>query len=256
MQSAAATISGIRLVTHDSVGSTNAEAFALARRGMRESTWVTAWRQTAGRGRRGRGWESPPGNLYASLLLVDACEAAVAPQLSFVAGLALHDAVVESALLLALRLKLKWPNDLLLDDRKCAGILIEGERLSDATFAVVIGIGVNCTSSPQEAAYPATSLAEAGADVAPRDLLDRLGRDLIQRLGQWQRGEGFAEIRADWLARTWKIGEPVRLRTPEEIEGRFAGVDAHGRLLIEVAEGTVRTIAAGDIAPAAGEVET
>jgi BirA family biotin operon repressor/biotin-[acetyl-CoA-carboxylase] ligase len=243
-----ATLAGIRLIAHEAVGSTNAEALMLARAGTRQPVWVTALRQTAGRGRRGRGWDSPPGNLYATLLLVEPCAPEAAPQLSFVAGLALHDAVVEAALTLALRLALKWPNDLLLDRRKLAGILVEGERVADGTFVAAVGIGVNCASHPETAAYPATDLAGAGAPLSPAELLDGLARAMAARLAQWRRGDGFAAVRADWLARSFGIGEPVRVRTPEEIEGRFAGIDAQGRLLLETAGGP-RMIAAGDLAP-------
>ncbi|HET9902548.1 MAG TPA: biotin--[acetyl-CoA-carboxylase] ligase [Xanthobacteraceae bacterium] len=241
-----ATLAGIRLIAHDSVGSTNAEALALARAGSRLPAWVMARRQTAGRGRRGRAWVSPPGNLYATLLLIDPCGAELAPQLSFVGGLAAHDAVSEAALLLSLRLRLKWPNDLLLDGRKLAGVLVEGERLGDGTFAVAVGVGINCSSHPENAAYPATNLAVAGSPVVPDELFETLARAMAVRLAQWRRGANFSVIRADWLARSFAIGETIRLRTPEETEGRFAGIDEQGRLLLETPNG-LRTVAAGDL---------
>src|SRR6266508_1059239 len=124
-----ATAAGMRLVAHEVLGSTNAEALSLARQGERGPLWITARRQTAGRGRRGRTWVSEPGNLYASLLLSDPSPLDRAPELSFVAALALRDALVETAPALASRLGFKWPNDVLGDAAKVAGILVEGEAV-------------------------------------------------------------------------------------------------------------------------------
>ena len=118
----AATAAGVRLLSHDTVGSTNAEALQFARKGERGPLWVTAKRQTAGRGRRGRSWVSEPGNLYASLLLTDPAPPERFPELSFVAALALHDAIGGRIPGLSNRLVLKWPNDLLIDRNKFAGI--------------------------------------------------------------------------------------------------------------------------------------
>lgn len=122
-----AAAAGARLITHDAIGSTNEEALRLARAGERAPLWITAQRQTAGRGRRGRAWVSEPGNLYASLLLADPSTPDRFPELSFVAALALHDAVTARIPGLAGRVALKWPNDLLIDRNKFAGILVEGE---------------------------------------------------------------------------------------------------------------------------------
>src|ERR1043166_8409052 len=121
--------SGARLLSLDEVGSTNAEAFARARAGERGPLWITARRQTAGRGRRGRAWVSEPGTLYASLLLTDPAPPQRAAELSLVAALAVHDALAERAAVLGPRLTLKWPNDVLCDGAKLAGILVEGEGL-------------------------------------------------------------------------------------------------------------------------------
>src|SRR5262249_18700944 len=157
----AAAHAGVRHVAHETIASTNTEALALARHGERGPLWVTAVTQSAGRGRRGREWVSQPGNLFATLLLADPCPSDCAPQLSFVAGLAVHDAVVETAGGLVSRLSLKWPNDLLCDGAKLAGILIEGEG-SGAALNVAIGIGINCVHHPAGTEYPATDLAAVG----------------------------------------------------------------------------------------------
>ena len=202
-----------RLHWHESVGSTNAEALARARAGERGPLWIVTAEQTAGRGRRGAAWVSKRGNLYATLLLSEPSPKAAAPQLSFVAALALHDAVASLAPQLGPVLKLKWPNDLLLGGAKLAGILIEGE--SDPAFAVVIGFGVNCASHPANTPYPATDLADAGALVGPLRLLEALAMAMQRRMTQWARGEGFAGIRADWLKRAAGLGNDIRVRLPD-----------------------------------------
>jgi BirA family transcriptional regulator, biotin operon repressor / biotin---[acetyl-CoA-carboxylase] ligase len=241
-----ATAAGVRLVTHEVTGSTNTDALSLAQRGERGALWVTAARQTAGRGRRGRAWNSDAGNLYASLLLTDPASAERWPQLSFVAALAIHDAVVEAAPDLASRIAIKWPNDLLLDSAKVAGILIEGQggTAPGGAGAVAIGIGVNCASHPAPTDYPATDLG----GIPPASVFRALSASMLARLAQWDAGAGFALIRADWLARAVGLGEDVRVRLPDrEISGRFEALDEAGGLRLRLPDGSVTTIAAGDV---------
>jgi len=234
---------GARLVAYDTIGSTNEEALRLARTGERAPLWVVAKSQTAGRGRRGRTWVSEPGNLYASLLLSDPSPPERFPELSFVAALALHDAVTARVPGLAGRVALKWPNDLLIDRNKFAGILVEGEGAT-----VVIGIGVNCAHHPAGTEYPATDLAAAGVRATPDSLLPPLSAATVARLAQWDRGAGFAAIRADWISRAAGIGKPVRVKTGDgEVAGTFEAIDANGRLVLRLADGTMQTIAAGDV---------
>jgi BirA family transcriptional regulator, biotin operon repressor / biotin---[acetyl-CoA-carboxylase] ligase len=240
-----ASAAGVRLSAHEVLGSTNAEALRLASQGERGPLWVTAARQTAGRGRRGRRWVSEPGNLYASLLLTDPAPAERWPQISFVAALAIHDAVVEIAPGLKRRLAIKWPNDLLLDGAKFAGILIEGSNAGGAG-AVAIGIGVNCASHPDATEYPAIDLADAS--VASAQLFATLTAKMLVRLAQWQAGQGFASIRADWLARAAGLGEVVRVQLADrELSGRFEALDEAGGLRLRLPDGGVTTIAAGDV---------
>ena len=164
---------GARLIAYDTIGSTNEEALRLARAGERAPLWIAAKTQTAGRGRRGRTWVSEPGNLYASLLLSAPSPPDRFPELSFVAAVALHDAVTARIPGLAGRVLLKWPNDLLIDRNKFAGILVEGEGAT-----VVIGIGVNCAHHPDGTEHPATDLAAAGVRATPDSLFAPLhGRD-------------------------------------------------------------------------------
>ena len=238
-------LAGVRTITYETLGSTNAEALSRARTGERGPLWILAHRQSAGRGRRGRAWASPPGNLYATLMLTEPSAPAQAPQLSFVAALALHDALAACAPQLGPSLKLKWPNDLLLGGAKLAGILIEGD--SEPAFAVAIGICVNCASHPPATDHPATDLAQAGAAVTPEQLFASLAPAMARRLEQWRGGQGFGAIRADWLKRAAGLGEPIRVRLQErELSGRFEGLDESGRLLLADANG-VSTITAGEV---------
>ena len=245
MNREATDLAGVRHVKFETLGSTNAEALARARAGERGPLWISAKTQDAGRGRRGNAWVSPPGNLYATLLLTEPSPPASAPQLSFVAALALHDAVCECAPQLGPALKVKWPNDLLLGLVKLAGILIEGE--SEPIFAVAVGIGANCVSHPVETPFPATDLAAAGALVTPDALLAALAAAITRRSDQWRRGEGFAAIRADWLKRAAGLGQPIKVRLPErELAGRFHGLDEAGRLQLDRPEG-LTTVTAGEV---------
>ncbi|MFN3656408.1 MAG: biotin--[acetyl-CoA-carboxylase] ligase [Pseudolabrys sp.] len=245
MNREATDLAGVRHIVFDTLGSTNAEALARARAGERGPLWITARAQNAGRGRRGNAWVSAAGNLFATLLLTEPSQPPAAPQLSFVAALALHDAVAASAPQLGPLIKLKWPNDLLLGGAKLAGILIEGEHIP--LFAVAIGIGVNCASHPAGTAYPATDLAAVGALVTPEALFATLAQAMARRLAQWDEGRGFAAIRTDWLKRAAGLGDEIRVRLPErEFSGRFEGLDEAGRLLIAGAAG-VAAVTAGEV---------
>jgi BirA family biotin operon repressor/biotin-[acetyl-CoA-carboxylase] ligase len=242
-----ASAAGVRLLAYEEIDSTNAEALRLLRQGERGPLWITAQRQSAGRGRRGRKWISVPGNLHASLLLTDPGPAEHWPQLSFVAALAVHDAVVELAPEIRPLMELKWPNDLLLSGAKFAGILIEGEGGEEAG-AVAIGIGVNCTAHPDGAAYPATDLAAAGAHLTAAALFAVLSVKMPGRLAQWNRGNGFATIRADWLARAAGLGESIRVALADrELAGRFEGLDDAGCLVLIAPDGSETVVAAGDV---------
>ena len=240
-----------RLVRYETVGSTNDEAKRLAQGGAESGTIVCAGTQTAGRGRRGREWVSPPGNLYLSIVWRPECPLGHAAQLGFVASLALAEAV-DPAIPAWLALRLKWPNDLLLGGRKLAGILLESETASGsiADF-VVIGIGVNLASAPDGAETPATSLAGEGLPpVAPETVLASLAERFGEWAGRWRR-DGFAPVRAGWLARASGVGEAVRVRLERTtLHGRFADLDESGALLLDQESGR-RRIAAGDVFPAA-----
>ena len=240
-----ALLAGVRLATYNEIDSTNAEALRLAAQGERGPLWIVARTQSGGRGRHGRIWVSEPGNLYTTLLVTDPAPLRHAAELSFVAALAVYDAVADAAPDLRGRLTLKWPNDLLGDRRKLSGILIEGEGR-----AVAIGIGINCRHHPDETAYPATDLAALNVNVAADDMLAALSRTMLARIAQWDRGAGFAAVRADWLQRAAGLGRDVRVRlNGRDIAGRFEELDANGRLLLRHADGRLETIGAGDVFP-------
>jgi BirA family biotin operon repressor/biotin-[acetyl-CoA-carboxylase] ligase len=229
-------------------GSTNTDLLALAHDGAPEAIWLRAERQTGGRGRHGRVWESPPGNFHASTLVRLHLADPPAPTLALVAAVALHESVStlfrgndEEAVR---KFQIKWPNDLLARSAaggwaKLAGILLE--RAEDA---VVIGLGVNLAHAPTGLDRPATSLASLTGDVPdPAAFLDTLAETFARTLAEW-RNDGLAAIRARWLAAAHPIGAP--LSTPAG-EGLFDGLDQTGALRLRLADGTVRVIHAGDV---------
>jgi BirA family transcriptional regulator, biotin operon repressor / biotin---[acetyl-CoA-carboxylase] ligase len=241
---------GYRREAFASLPSTNGAALAGARSGAASGLWVTAAEQTAGRGRRGRPWQSGPGNLAASLLLVDPAPPATVATISFVAGVALHQAVVDLAGPAAAdRLKLKWPNDLLLDRLKVAGISVEGDKLVTGKLALVIGIGVNCRSHPENGTtHPASDFAARGLPVEAEALFERLAARLAEELMRWDQGSNFAKIRGAWLVRSLGLGEPIRVNlTARTIDGRFDTLDEEGRLVVTRNDGARELITAGDV---------
>jgi len=243
---------GFHLRHYASVGSTNDAAKTLARAGAPDRTLVWADEQTAGRGRRGRFWLSPPGNLYLSLVLRPECPAARAAQLGFVAALGLG-AALTPLVGPALQLRYKWPNDLLANGRKLAGILLESEtRASDRVDFVVMGIGVNIAAAPGNVEFPATSLIAQGiAGVTPEEVLEGFTRHFADWARRW-REEGFAPVRTAWLMSASGLGESIRVRLDSgTLVGRFRDLDADGALVLDAPEGS-RRIAAGDVFPVLG----
>lgn len=240
---------GFQLRAFDRVGSTNDEAKALARSGAGEGTIVWAKRQESGRGRRGRAWTSPEGNLYSSTILRPGRSPAEAAQLSFVAALAIAE-TAESVLPDPSGVRCKWPNDVLVHDRKLSGILLESEPDSSGAVSwVVLGVGINLRHFPDTADYAATSLIAEGAPVlAASALLEVYAGHLAIWYGRW-RAFGFGPVRDAWMARAKGIGGPILVRLADRtIPGIFADLDSDGVLLLDPAEGGPRQrIAAGDV---------
>jgi BirA family biotin operon repressor/biotin-[acetyl-CoA-carboxylase] ligase len=237
-----------RLLAYEQIDSTNEEAKRLAAAGAPAGTLVWAGEQRAGRGRRGRGWASPPGNLYASLLLRPACPPARACQLNFVAAVALVEAV--SALLPAgAAVKLKWPNDVLVGGAKASGILLEASAALDRSIDwLVIGVGVNVASHPADTPYPATSLQREGAAGATAGALLQAFAERFHAWYETWRGQGFAPVRACWLAAARGLGEPIEVRLEREtLRGRFGDLDETGALMLDMPDGVRRQITTGDV---------
>ena len=235
---------GTRIAAHGELDSTNSEARRLAQAGEQGPLWITAERQTAGRGRRGRVWNSGQGNLAATLLLRPEAPAAIIGQLSFAAALAVAEMAAHFAPQAAITVK--WPNDVLAEGRKLAGILLEVGPAPKGIW-LAIGIGVNLASFPQGTEFPATSLAQLG--IAPPSA-DAALSVLAARFAHWYAlwmSEGFEIVRAAWLAQAGGLGLPIRARLPHEIrEGVFEGIDSAGALLLNE-QGRVSAIAAGEV---------
>jgi len=209
--------------------------------------WVVADTQTAGRGRNGRVWSSPRGNLHASLLLIDPAPPLRAAELGFVAGVATAHALRE-ILCGDGRVTIKWPNDVLHDGAKLCGILLESANLRDGRFACVAGVGVNCRLHPANVPYNATNLsAIAGQPVAPAKVFARLSATMTHWLDVWAAGAGFAAVRAEWLSLAAGLGAWIGVARPSHtVEGTFQTIDATGRLILEQESGQV-AIEAGDV---------
>jgi BirA family transcriptional regulator, biotin operon repressor / biotin---[acetyl-CoA-carboxylase] ligase len=237
-----------RIVVLDEVDSTNRVALERASAGEAGPLWIMARRQTAGRGRSGRQWASEPGNLYASLLVQLGCPPAVVPQLSLVSGVAVTDAIQQALGSRELALRLKWPNDVLIGQAKCAGILAES-MTGREVVSVVIGIGINLAWRPASLGRAATNLAAHGVQTSPEAMLDMLAPAMQRWLEAWQSGEGFGAIRQAWLERAGPLGEVCSVNTgAERLEGKFLGLDPAGALLMQDEEGRQRSIGFGDVA--------
>ncbi|MDO8289322.1 MAG: biotin--[acetyl-CoA-carboxylase] ligase [Parvibaculum sp.] len=233
------------------IDSTNEEARRLGEAGEAGPVWITAQVQTAGRGRRGRAWVSPSGNFMGTLFLRPQASPRKAAEMSFVAALAVHDAVA-SLLPPDLRpdLKLKWPNDLLHKGRKLAGILLESSGIAGAELAwLAIGMGINLAEHPDNVEFPATSLAALGVtDVTPADALTALAAAFDARIRQWRDVQGFAAIREAWLARAAGLGGPITVRLSDEtFTGIFEGLAPDGALEVRTGGGALRSVSAGDV---------
>lgn len=233
------------------IDSTNEEARRLGDAGEPGPLWIVAERQTAGRGRRGRNWVSPTGNFMGTLFLRPHCGPRQAGELSFVAAVAVHDAVA-SLLPPPLRagLRLKWPNDLLHDGAKLAGILLESSGTAGAEVSwVAIGMGLNLAHHPEGLDYPAISLAALGfGAVTPDEALEALARSFDSWLTKWRDVQGFAAIREAWLKRAQGLGGPIAVRLSQEsFEGTFDGLAPDGSLQVRMNDGRIRLVAAGDV---------
>ncbi|HEX8061993.1 MAG TPA: biotin--[acetyl-CoA-carboxylase] ligase [Allosphingosinicella sp.] len=230
----------IRTVTE--TGSTNDDVASLARDGAPEGVWLRAGRQSGGRGRQGREWHSPPGNLYASTLVRLRPDDPPPPTLALVAAVALHE--VASAFAVAgVAIEIKWPNDLLVAGAKLSGILLE--RIGDA---IVVGFGVNLADHPEGTARPAINMGMLGGAPDPAKFLDALAASFARWVGRW-REEGLEPVRRRWLAAAHPLGTPLCTHTAGGawVEGLFDGLDDSGALRLRMSDGSAQVIHAGDV---------
>ncbi|WBO23654.1 biotin--[acetyl-CoA-carboxylase] ligase [Sphingomonas abietis] len=212
----------------------------LARAGAAEGLWLRAVRQSAGRGRQGRPWIAPPGNLSASTLVRLGRQDPPASTLALVAAVALQ----EAAETFVGGVQIKWPNDLLIGGAKLSGILLE--RHGDA---VVIGFGLNLAHHPDAVDRPTTSIAAiTGSAPDPDVFLATLADSFGRWLYRW-RAEGLAPIRTRWLEKAHPIGAALSARLPDgtSFDGLFDGLDQQGALRLRLADGSVHVIHAADI---------
>ena len=230
---------GWQVLQLGSVASTMDEARALATGGAAARTVVRATQQTFGRGRLGRNWASPAGNVYTTAILRPAVATVRASELSLVAAVAVADAVAQ----FATPVGLKWPNDVLLDGGKVAGVLLEAMTEGTSLSAVLIGIGINVASRPELDGRRTARIDRADADAVFAALLAALAA----RTEQWER-DGLDGIRAAWLARGPELGTAVTVGQGDGVlHGAFAGLDAGGALRVELEDGSLRRVASGEV---------
>jgi BirA family biotin operon repressor/biotin-[acetyl-CoA-carboxylase] ligase len=222
--------------------STNDDLASLAREGAAEGVWLRAGRQTGGRGRQGREWHSPPGNLYASTLVRLRPGDPPAPTLALVAAVALHE-VASAFTVVGVAIEIKWPNDLLVAGAKLSGILLE--RIGDA---IVVGFGVNLADHPDDTARPAINMGMLGGAPDPAGFLEALAASFARWVRRW-REEGLEPIRLRWLAAAHPLGTPLSTHTASGawIEGVFDGLDEGGALKLRLPDGTAQVVHAGDV---------
>lgn len=230
------------------IDSTNAEGFRRAGT-LDGQVWILSGLQTAGRGRRARPWSSPQGNFHGTLVLKPTEPPETVALRSFAAALALRDALV-ALTGLPQSFTLKWPNDVLCNGGKLAGILLESQGLGGLSPVLCIGIGVNLIAAPDAsqveagAVPPVSLLHETGLRITPEVFLDALA----PAFAQWEATfttEGFAPLRAEWLAHAARLGDTIRARTGSETrEGVFETIDSAGNLILRMAHGPVAIPAA------------
>ena len=241
----AASTPDLPIAYYDTLDSTNEEAKRQALAGATGPKWIVARRQSSGRGRRGRPWASKTGNLFTTGLYRLDCDPARAAQLSFAAALAVGD--VCASVLDPERVRLKWPNDVLVEGRKISGILLESGQHTRGGLWLAIGIGVNLAHHPDDSERPATDLRAQGGEIAVDAAAERLSRRFDHWLNRWAQ-DGFNPIREAWLSRVHGLGERCVVRLDHEtLEGVFADLGPDGSLRLDLKDGGRRFISAGDV---------
>lgn len=244
-------VNDYHLLTYQQLDSTNEEARRLAEGGGAHGAFIWALRQTHGRGRKGKDWISQKGNLFVSALLQPECDLTILPQLSFVAAAAAHASV--APVLPAGDLTLKWPNDIMLGGEKLAGLLLESfqtidEETGEMKRWAVIGLGMNIENAPANMEKPATCLRHAGVElISAKIVLSRFIHHFVEWYELWQ-DDGFTPVKKYWSNYAMHKGEPMEVRTGNDFNsGVFNGIDDAGNLLLKAKDGTIKTIAAGEV---------
>lgn len=246
---------GYRLTGFDSIGSTNTEALAAAAAGDFGGHWFASTHQSAGRGRRGREWFNPTGNLAASLLIIPDAEADQIATLGFVAGVAIAralDTVLPHGVVksenAAGYVALKWPNDVLAGRAKLCGILLEACKTPSGQTGVVIGCGVNVVAAPQGVPYATASLADLGFIRSSEDVFAALSDAWVETFALWNDGKGTADVLEFWRQSAAGIGGPISVQQDGLVrQGIFETIDSTGRLIMRDDSGARVTITAGDV---------
>lgn len=233
-----------RIQCLDITESTNTLAKQAAEAGEPEGLVIQALRQTAGRGRHGRNWDSPEGNLYVSVLLRPHCPPQQACYYSFAAAMAVYDVIAEVRG--DAELQFKWPNDVMIEGKKISGILLETAGIENGIVDwIVVGVGINVAYHPEWTLYPTTCLNKEGCEAPLETVLNGFLRSL-HRWDMTLRRDGFGPVRRAWLADA-RRGH-VRVKLPSgEAEGLFCGLDETGGLILRLADGVEKVIQAGDV---------
>jgi BirA family transcriptional regulator, biotin operon repressor / biotin---[acetyl-CoA-carboxylase] ligase len=241
---------GKRIVLLDHIGSTNTEAFRLAEDGAEDGTVVIADSQHHGKGRLGREWLSPPGvNIYCSVILRPPIPPVSAYQMTFLSAVAVARVVEQTVPLMP---RIKWPNDILLNGRKIAGLLNEMSAETEKVNFVILGIGVNLNMSeqqfPENLRHPASSLMlESGSEVERKTFFTTLIKELDTLYDSYLRS-GDEPVRKEWVHRCDMIGKSVAVSGPNTmISGTVTGVDEHGALLVRLSDGSIEQVLSGDV---------
>jgi BirA family transcriptional regulator, biotin operon repressor / biotin---[acetyl-CoA-carboxylase] ligase len=237
-----------RVLVYDELDSTMDEARRQIAQGVATPFWIIAARQTKGRGRRNRVWTSSAGNLFCTLVLNPETTVAEAAKLSFLTALSVGESL-DQFTRNPLRIRFKWPNDVLLDGAKVAGVLLEAESHPAGPLVwLSIGIGVNLAHYPENTEWPATSLAASGIESPhPHAVLEALAARFAHWLERWRR-EGFAPVKTAWLDRAARVGEKIEVRLDKEtLHGIFSTLDDSGALVLTGADGAIRLVSAGDV---------
>ncbi|HKI51633.1 MAG TPA: biotin--[acetyl-CoA-carboxylase] ligase [Geothermobacteraceae bacterium] len=243
---------GREILCHEQLASTNLTAMELGEAGAAEGLVVIAEQQTAGKGRLGRRWESPAGvNLYLSILLRPAMPPWEVPRLTFLSAVAAARALQDVT---GLKVEVKWPNDLLVNGKKIAGLLNEMSAESDAVHHVVLGLGLNINMTadqfPSELRYPATSVwLEKGTLTSRLDVVVALLEHFDRLYDEFLRC-GMEPVRQAWQELFAMLGKAVRVESgPASLKGVVAGIDEEGALLLQLPDGTIEKVLAGDVLP-------